>query len=164
LLDAGNVHLARCRRVRQAAPLLDGQAVHVGAQQHGRAFAVAQDRDDAVTTDAFGDVIAERANFRGEALARLDFFAGELGIAVEVLEQRRQPLAVVGRDVIAQRRVRCVRFDGHGQAGDGDRDLVHDELFFLGLTTTLLQGWTASLGHALLAVTTLSRARRGTLR
>ena len=48
LLDAGDVDLPHGRRVRQAALLLDGQAVHVGAQQHGRARAVAHDGDDAV--------------------------------------------------------------------------------------------------------------------
>ena len=62
-----------------------------------------------VLADAFGDFVAERAQLGCEPLARLDFAPRELGIAVEVVEQRRQPVAVVGRDVVAQCRVGGLR-------------------------------------------------------
>jgi len=67
-----------------------------------------------VAPDIFRDVVAERADFRGEALARFDFLAGELGIAMKMLEQRAQSVTVIGSNVAAQLVVGCMDIDGGG--------------------------------------------------
>ena len=43
---------SRVARVLEAGDLLDGKAIHVGAQQHGRTRTVAQDPHDARPSDA----------------------------------------------------------------------------------------------------------------
>ena len=98
LFDPGGVDLAGDRGVVETGPLLDGQAVHVGAHQDRRSLAVLKHGDDAGAADAGGHLIAERAEFAGHAGGGHVFEPGEFRVAVEVVEQVRQIGVVVGLD------------------------------------------------------------------
>ncbi|AIY16762.2 Basic proline-rich protein precursor [Pimelobacter simplex] len=80
----------RRARVRQPGVLLHGQAVHVGAQQHRRACASLERRDDAGASDAGRDVVLEGAEVVGDDARRPVLLAAQLGVAVEVLVDRGQ--------------------------------------------------------------------------
>ena len=77
-------------RVVEAGLFFDGKRVHIAADEETRAGAVLKDGDDAVClrsvfvfADAFGDGVAELAEFGGEEGGGLLFVVGELGIAME---------------------------------------------------------------------------------
>jgi hypothetical protein len=94
-----------------------------------------------MAADTFGDVVAERADLGGEALARLDLHERQLGVAMELLEQRAEMIAVVGRDVVAQRGIGRMRIDSGSERypRDCNCDFVHGDLFLVDLAATLLQ-------------------------
>ncbi|MDQ0710273.1 hypothetical protein QFZ52_002925 [Arthrobacter woluwensis] len=71
--------------VVEAGLLLDGQAVHVRAQQHGGADAVGQDADDAGPAHALRHLEAELTQVPGDDAGGAGLLEGEFRVAVEVL-------------------------------------------------------------------------------
>ncbi|WP_329520823.1 hypothetical protein [Spirillospora sp. NBC_01491] len=76
--------------VREPGPLGDGQRVEVGAQQHGRAVAVAQQPGDAGAADAGGGLQTEAAEPPGDLGGRALLGEGQLRMGVQVLVERGQ--------------------------------------------------------------------------
>ena len=93
--------LPRAAGPGQAGPLLDRQAVEIGANHHGRAVAVREHRHqpvgdpalDAVLSHLLGDLEAEFAQPRGDEAGGLALEVGDLRVGVQAavgVEQRRQ--------------------------------------------------------------------------
>ncbi len=83
--------------VGQAGLLDDRQGVHVGAHQHGRPVAVLEDADDAVAADVLRHLEADLLQLAGQAGGGSRLVERQLGVGVQVLVQRLQPV-VLGRD------------------------------------------------------------------
>ena len=87
-LDPVDPDLADLRGIRQAALLLDRQAVHVGADQDGRPGPVAHHPDDAGPADALGDLDpADGAKPLGHDRGRARLLERQFGVLVEIDEQ-----------------------------------------------------------------------------
>jgi hypothetical protein len=71
-------------RVRQAGVLGERQGVHVGAQQHTRAVAVAQHAHHPGTADTADHLEAGRREPVGSLARRAVLLMGQLGVAVQV--------------------------------------------------------------------------------
>ncbi len=132
LLDAARIGLACGRGVGQARALLQRQPVHVGTHQNGRPGAVAQDGDDAGAADSCGHLIAERPKLARHPRRRLGLAAGQLRIAMEMVEQGTEIFAIVARHGLAQRRLlRLCRYcngrDRHQCENGFHRSLAGDE-------------------------------------
>ena len=121
LLDPVAVDLTRGRGIGQAAGLLQRQAVHVGADHHRRAVAVAQHRDHAGATDAGRDVIAEGGQPGRHDAGGADLHPRQFGMAMEVVEQGREVGAVVLLDRRRQGAVLGRGGQGGGQGKHGGR-------------------------------------------
>ena len=120
------------RRVGEPALLADREPIHVGTHEHEGTFAVSEQADDAGAPDALGHVDAELPQLPGEPLRRLPLEEGELGMAMEMLEEGAEMLVVVlfdggtargavggrrGRGLGVGRRRRDAREDGQGEDG-----------------------------------------------
>ena len=116
------VDLARARRVLEPGLFLDRQTIHVGAHHDQRPFAVLEHGNDTRTTDAFGHLEARQAQLHGHATSRLMFDRRQLGIAVEMIEQRRQVLVVVSLYGVGKFVAQCGQGDKQGQEACGALD------------------------------------------
>jgi hypothetical protein len=81
---AGVVLRPDLARVSESGSLLDRQRVHVRADQHRRAAAVAEQRDDAEASDMVGDLVAELAQVVRELRRGPFFMERQLGVLVQV--------------------------------------------------------------------------------
>ena len=70
--------------VSQSRSLLNWQRVHVGAEQHGRSFAVAQQTDHTGSADAGRDLISMPLQPCGSDPRRSTFRHRKLGVGVNV--------------------------------------------------------------------------------
>jgi hypothetical protein len=91
VVAAGVHHAGRLRAVGDVVLLVDGQGVHVEAQQH-RALAgqaALEQADHAGLADAALHLVAEGAEFLGDDAGGADLLEAELGVHVQVAPDRR---------------------------------------------------------------------------